>query len=192
MSEEKKGFFNSLSAGAPLFPLLVLFGLNAVDELDRTAFNILVPNIRDAFHLNIQGVVTLSSLVGLAVVFLEIPLSFYADRANRVRIAVIGAAAWAFFSFLTGLAGTLFLLGVARAGAGIGRSVNNPTHNSLLSDYYDVTVRTNVFSFYRAANAVGQFSGPLLAGVIAYFLGYKWAFYLLAIPTVVFVVIGTR
>ena len=30
----------------PVFPLLILFGLNAVDELDRTAFGILLPNIR--------------------------------------------------------------------------------------------------------------------------------------------------
>src|ERR671923_2523887 len=38
---------------APLFPLVVLFGLNAVDELDRTAFAVLLPNIRDWFGLNL-------------------------------------------------------------------------------------------------------------------------------------------
>src|SRR5688572_10761646 len=31
-----------VTGGAPVYPLLVLFGLNAVDELDRTAFGILL------------------------------------------------------------------------------------------------------------------------------------------------------
>lgn len=31
-----------VTGGGPTFPLVVLFGLNAVDELDREAFNILV------------------------------------------------------------------------------------------------------------------------------------------------------
>ena len=51
--------------GAPLFPLLVLFGLNAVDELDRTAFAVLLPDIRDEFGLNLTGIL---GLVGVGVV----------------------------------------------------------------------------------------------------------------------------
>ena len=35
----------------------VLFGLNAVDELDRTAFNVLLPNIRDWFGLSLTSLV---------------------------------------------------------------------------------------------------------------------------------------
>ena len=46
----------------PVFPLLILFGLNAVDELDRTGFGILLPNIRDAFGMSNTGIL---SLVGL-------------------------------------------------------------------------------------------------------------------------------
>ena len=38
---------STITLGAPAFPLVVLFGLNAVDELDRTAFAVLLPDIRD-------------------------------------------------------------------------------------------------------------------------------------------------
>ena len=34
--------------------------------------------------------------------------------------------------------------GIARAGAGLGRAVNDPVHNSLLADYYDIPVRPRV------------------------------------------------
>ena len=41
------GTANADGAGAPLLPLGVLFGLNTVDELDRPAFAVLLPEIRD-------------------------------------------------------------------------------------------------------------------------------------------------
>jgi hypothetical protein len=48
------------------------------------------------------------------------------------------------FSIMTGLAPTLLALGIARAGSGLGRAVNEPVHNSLLADYYDIPVRPGV------------------------------------------------
>ena len=36
----------------PLYALVVLAALNLVDELDRTAFGILLPTIRDAFGMS--------------------------------------------------------------------------------------------------------------------------------------------
>ena len=37
-----RSWLRSIAGDGPLYPLLILFGLNAVDELDRTAFGILV------------------------------------------------------------------------------------------------------------------------------------------------------
>ena len=38
-------YFNEISAGYAIFPLVVLFGLNALDEADRDMFGVLAPNI---------------------------------------------------------------------------------------------------------------------------------------------------
>ena len=181
---------SAVTLGAPTFPLIVLFGLNAVDELDRAAFAVLLPDIRDHFGLNNAGALRLVALTTIAVLLIEIPLSFYCDRGNRVRIATIGATVWALFSFGTGAAvvvGSLGMLVAMRIGAGIGRAVVTPTHSSLLSDYYEPAARVKVFSAHRQANSVGQILGPLLAGVIAAWLGLEWPFFLFAIPTLVFV-----
>ena len=114
---------SAITLGAPTFPLIVLFGLNAVDELDRAAFGVLLPDIRDHFDLTNAGALQLVSLTTIAVLLIEIPLSFYCDRGNRVRIATIGATIWALFSFGTGgavVVGSLGLLIVTRIGAGRG------------------------------------------------------------------------
>ncbi len=183
---------SAITQGAPIYPMLVLFGLNAADELDRQAFVVLVPNIQEHFNLSIQGILTLSSLVAVAVLFLEIPLAHYADRRSRVRIAAGGATAFGAFSFATGLAPTVATLGVARAGSGLGRAVTGATHPSLLSDYYQINARPQVFAFHSAANAVGQFAGPILGGLIAFYLGWRWPFFFFAIPTAVLVVLALR
>ncbi len=177
----------ALGGGAPLLPLLILFGLNAVDELDRSAFGLLLPEIRDHFGLDLKGVTALSAAVIPASLLFALPIARLADRHRRVPIAIVGAATWGVFCFFTGLAPTVFLLGATRVGAGLGRAVNGPTHPPLLADYYAPAVRAKVFSAHRIANPVGQFFAPLIAGFIAGIVGWRAPFLVFAGPTLVFV-----
>jgi ABC-type branched-subunit amino acid transport system ATPase component/predicted MFS family arabinose efflux permease len=187
-----RGRFRGVLGGAPAYPLVVLFGLNAVDELDRTAFGVLLPEIREEFGLSIQGVLTLIGVVSLGALALQVPIAALADRTKRVRLAWIGAAAWACFSFMTGLAATIWLLAIARAGSAIGKATVDPTHNSLISDYYPPELRPRVFSIHRAANATGQIVGPASAGLLAASFGWRVPFFVFAVPTLVFVVLAWR
>ena len=181
-----------VAGSGPVFALLILFGLNCVDELDRTGFGILLPNVRDAFGMSNTGILTLVALTLLGAFLMQMPIAVWADRGNRVFITLLGAATWAAFSIMTGLSTAIWMLIVARAGAGIGRAVVDPTHASLLSDWFPVDRRPAVFSFHRAANVLGQFLGPLLAGGIAYLTDWRVPFLVFAVPTVILVVLGTR
>ncbi|MEY2468439.1 MAG: hypothetical protein QOF21_1137 [Actinomycetota bacterium] len=183
---------SSVTLGGATFPLLVLFGLNAVDELDRAAFGVLLPDIRDHFDLTNKQALAMVSVSVIAVLLIEIPLSFYADRGRRVRIAAIGAALWGIFSIGTGLAITVAMLVLMRIGAGGGRAVVTPTHNSLLSDYYAPEARVKVFSFHRQANSVGLILGPLIGGGLGTWLGWRAPFFVFAVPTFIFVVLALR
>jgi ABC-type branched-subunit amino acid transport system ATPase component/MFS family permease len=183
---------DTLTGAGPTYPLLILFGLNAVDELDRTAFGVLLPNIREEFGLNLTVLLTIVALVGAAALALQIPIAQLADRTNRTRLALTGAVVWAVFSFATGLAWTLWALAVARGGSGIGKAVVDPTHNSLLADYYEPEQRPKVFAFHRAANLVGQMTGPIVAGLLAFQFGWRVPFIVFAVPTLLLVVAGLR
>jgi ABC-type branched-subunit amino acid transport system ATPase component/MFS family permease len=183
-----------ITGAAPLFPLAVLFGLNAVDELDRTAFQVLTPEIRDAFGLSLFGVAILTVAVLPVALLVELPVAYFADRRNRTRMAAGGAALWAGFTLLTGVAGlaaSLTLLYVARGGSALGKTFN-ATHNSLLADYYPQEARARVFYAHRLANSVGQFVGPLAAGLLAAVFTWETPFFVLALPTVVFVFLALR
>jgi branched-chain amino acid transport system ATP-binding protein len=193
MTDSKRPWWRPVVvAGASGFPLFVLFGLNAVDELDRAAFAVLLPEIRDEFGLDLQGILTLIAVVSLGALLLQVPIANFADRHSRVRIAWVGAVVWGLFSVLTGLATSLLVLAIARNGSAVGKAVVDPTHNSLLSDYYDVDVRPRVYSWHRAANAVGGFVGPIVAGLLGAAYGWRLPFFVFALPTMVFVVLAWR
>ena len=184
-----------ITNGAPLFPLGVLFGLNAVDELDRQAFSVLLPEIKEHFNLSLTGVTTLLAVITPMSLLLSPLVGHLADRKNRVGLARGGAALWSLFSALTALVPNVVLLGVARAGSTVAKIVNDPTHNSLLPDFYDVDTRVKVYSAHRSANNLGRFLAPLFAGgLIVSILGLSWRvpFLLFAIPTLVLVILSLR
>jgi branched-chain amino acid transport system ATP-binding protein len=185
-------WLRDVCAGQPVYPLLILFGLNAVDELDRTAFGILLPEIRDHFDLDLSTALSLVALSAVAALALQVPIAQWADRSRRVPLAVVGALTWAVFSGMTGLATGIVILTIARSGSSIGKAVIDPTHNSLLADYYPIEARARIYSFHRAANAVGAFVGPLTAGALAYAFGWRTPFLLFVIPTVILAILALR
>ena len=174
------------------YPLFVLFGLNAVDELDRTAFAVVLPEIGDSFGLDTQGLLTVVALSALASLLLAVPIGYYADRIPRIPLCILGAVLWGIFSMFTGLAVTVLMLGIARAGSGLGRAFNEPLHNSLLADYYAIPNRPRVYYVHRLANATGQFVGPFAGGLLAYALGWRAPFLVFVGPTLLFVFLATR
>ena len=183
---------SAITLGAPAFPLFVLFGLNAVDELDRSVFAVLLPDIRDHFGMSDSGALALVALTTVAVLLIEVPLSFYCDRRNRVKIATVGAAMWAMFAVGTGFAVSVAMLAAMRIGAGGGRAVVTPTHSSLLSDWYQPEARVKVFAAHRQANSVGQIVGPAIGGLLAVWFGWRTPFFVFAVPTVIFVLLALR
>ncbi|HEY1739505.1 MAG TPA: MFS transporter, partial [Acidimicrobiia bacterium] len=185
-------YFDELTRGEALFPLIVLFGLHAVEQLDQNAFAVVAPDIQRAFGLSTAGIGAIVGLTALASLIIEIPLAFYSDRLARVMLAVVGAAVWAVFGFATGLAATLWFLVVARSGANLGRAVVTPTHNSLIADYYPIEARTDTYGFHALAVPTGSFIGAAFGGLFAYWWGWKAPFLIFVIPTIVFVILGVR
>ena len=105
----------SITDGAPFYPLVVLFGLNAVDELDRTAFGILVPEIRDEFGLDLQGVLTLIAFVSLCALTLQVPIAMLAACTASSRLPLLASASLAMASAWNRKYGLLDLLAARRS-----------------------------------------------------------------------------
>jgi ABC-type branched-subunit amino acid transport system ATPase component/predicted MFS family arabinose efflux permease len=185
------GGLRGMTAGAPALPLVVLFGLNFVDEFDRIAFAAVITEIQRAFGLSDAGIQQVAGLAGLATLLLSLPMGIVGDRINRVRLSIAAAVLWGACAVLTGVVPATFLLFLVRFGSGLGRIINEVVHPSLLADLYPREAHPKVFGLHRAANSLGAIAGPI-AGVIAAALFWQAAFVVLALPTVVFLILATR
>ena len=185
-------WLTDLSGGGPVYALAILFGFNMVEEMDRDSFGLLIPNIQKSFHMSYAGILSLVAVAALLGLSLTVPIAQLSDTSNRVRLMLIGSSIFALFSFGTGLAAFIWVLVIMRSGSGLGQATVLPTHNSLMSDWFPIAARPRVFSVYRFANALGAFVGPLMAGLLAAWLGWRVPFIVLAVPTVILVVLGLR
>ncbi len=183
-------YLRDAARGYPMLPLATLFGLSAAESIDRNVFQILGPDIRDHFHMSDTGFGALVALTLIGGLLLEVPLGYYADRLPRVRLAVTGAALWAVFGFGTGLAPTLLVLVFMRIGAGMGRAVVTPTHNSLVADYYPIEARADAYGLHGLGDPLGEFTGAAIGGLLAHVFGFRTPFLVFVIPTLFFVVVG--
>ena len=192
MPRGPKRFFTEVSGGEALLPLIVLVGLNGVNQLDQTGFGILAPDIRDQFHLSNGQFLTLVALTLIGGLLATVPLAYYSDRLQRVALAIVGAAVWTVFGLGTALAVGVLMLVIARSLAGLGRAVITPTHNSLLADYYPPEVRADVYGAHAIGLAIGATLGPLIAGGLAQLYNWRVPFVVFVIPSLIFVLLGMK
>jgi branched-chain amino acid transport system ATP-binding protein len=183
---------DEITGAGPALPLLILTGLNAIDELARTSFIVVAPTVADDFGVGLAGIVVPFALAFAAALGLAVPIGTLADRHNRVRLAMLGGTVFAVFMALVGLSPNVWFLAGFLAGANLGKAVIDPSHTSLIADYYAVELRPRVFSFHRAGNAVGALLGAISTGYIAHELGWRAPFFVFAVPTAVLVLVGGR
>jgi MFS family permease len=185
-----KARLDEICGGEPTFPLTVLFLLFFFDEFDTAAFNVLAPNIREAFDLSRAAFGFIVVLNLTIVLLLAVPAGYYGDRLPRRKLVIAGAVIAGIFSFLTGLAPVLAMLILFRLGNGIGRLLNDSIHNSLLADYYKPLDRPRVFAAHRNGIYFGTIVGSALAGGMAALFDWRAAFAVLLIPIVVTGLLG--
>jgi branched-chain amino acid transport system ATP-binding protein len=177
-------YFENAAGGPFIFPLAVLFLIYFFDEFDTAAFGTLAPEIEKSFHLT-DARFAVIVLLNLTIVLLAaVPVGYAGDRLPRRTLIVVGGIVAGVFSFATGLVTTVGLLLLVRVFNGFGLLVNDPIHTSLLSDYYPPDKRPNVFATHRNAARVGAVFGPMVAGLVAWAIGWRASFLILIVPIV--------
>ena len=176
----------------PIFPLAVLFFLNAVDEFDSRAFLTLGPEIRDEFGLSASGFGVIAGFTFVLVLLGGMPVGWISDRVKRTRLVLLAAALWSIMSVGTGFAPAIWILTITRFFSGTGRVFNETVHSSLLTDYYPQHLHGRIFGIHRAGNPVGLIFGGLMAGAIADLLGWRASFFIVAIPTLFVAFVALR
>lgn len=173
--------------------VIVMTLLNFIDELPRT-IRVLAPDIQQTLGISDTVLLGVLGFGGVALVLGAVPMAALADRMKRVVIIPIASLFWAVTTFLSGAVANAFQLFLTNAGTGLGQAYRIPVSNSLLSDTYPIQARSRIFAFESLGRPIGQLTGPLIVGGIATIVGgtqgWRWAFYIVAIPPVIVALIS--
>jgi MFS family permease len=104
------------------------------------------------------------------------------DEERRLRMASGGYLVTAAATGAIGLAGAVWQVGLARAGAWVARGFRSPARDAMLASLAPPEAYGRAFGLERAGDNLGAVAGPLLAAGFVSWLGIRHTLYLSAIP----------
>ena len=181
---------HAMPRGYARYVLGVMVGINFLNYLDRYILPAVATRIQAEFHLTDSQVGLLGSAFLLVYAVATIPFGIWADRGVRKTVVGIGVTIWSLATLFTGLARSYVQLFLARAVLGIGEASYYPAGTALLADYFKKEGRARAMSVWAAGTAVGIAVGFAGGGIVASTLGWRAAFYMTAVPGLVFAVLA--
>lgn len=172
-----------VSAPRRYYTLFILMIAYACAFLDRSVLSIVLPQLKQAFHIGDTGLGFLSGLAfAVFFVFFGLPAAVLADRGNRRNIIAAAVALWSVMTALCGFAGNFVQLALARVGVGAGEGGLTPPAHSIISDLFPHERRATALSVYSVGIYIGVIVGLACGGYIAQHFGWRETFFVMAAP----------
>ena len=168
----------AIAAGSPpsrraWFVLGILCFVYVLNFLDRQLLAILAKPIRDELGLT-HGQIGLISGLYFALFYcvLSVPVAWFADRSNRVRVVALACGLWSAATAACGLAGNYGQLAGARMLVGVGEAGGVPPSYAIISDYFRPGTRGTALGLYNLGPPIGNALGVAFGASIA--AAYSW------------------
>ncbi len=166
----------------PRTALIVLTALNLLNYADRNVLFAVQPLVQDEFHLsNAQIGYLTSAFLGFYMIAAPFvgPL---ADRYSRKLIIVLGALFWSALTLLTAVTHTYTELLIRHTLVGVGEATFVTIAPTFVADLFAERVRGRILGVFYLAIPVGSAAGYLLGGYLAPHHGWRFPFYIAAVP----------
>jgi len=165
-----------------LAPVFILMAVATLERFSNQSVSVLLPNIRDTFHISNGAAISAATLTSILPALLSPFAGYLSDRVDRIRLAQIATLVVGIVAVLLGLAPWFWLFIVLLLVSGLGLLINFPTHSSLITDYYRPEALGTTFTFYLfATTAIGVIAGPI-GGGLTQLWGWRSAFVILGAP----------
>ena len=180
----------TISRSARRYALGILVVVYTFNFIDRQILAILLPAIKAEFLVDDW---VLGFLAGFAFALfyatLGIPIATLADRWNRRNLIAIAVAIWSLMTALSGAAGNIVHLALARIGVGIGEAGCSPAAHSLIADYYPPNQRSTAMGIYSLGISLGIMTAYLAGGWVAQNIGWRAAFLIVGLPGLILAIV---
>jgi EmrB/QacA subfamily drug resistance transporter len=164
----------------PTAPLLILLTGSAgcaMTVLDTNIVAIVLPGIARDLNATFADIEWMVSAYVLCFAALLLPAGSIADRFGRRRAFLGGIALFTAASLLCGLAPTAVALYCARAAQGMGAAFLVASALAIIGhSFHEEAERGRAWAIWGAVMGLTMVASPILGGVIARTLGWRWAF----------------
>ncbi|MBI3458208.1 MAG: MFS transporter [Candidatus Rokubacteria bacterium] len=172
--------------------LAVLFAINLFNYVDRQIISGVLSLVQRDFAASDAALGALGSAFMILYLTGSIPLGVLGDRLSRTRLIAVGVAVWGAATVLSGLARSYGQLFLTRALVGIGEASYGPTATAMVSDLFPKSRRGFVNGLFNAAIPVGGAIGVMVGGVVGSRFGWRAAFFLVGVPSVLLAALAWR
>ena len=169
------------TAPSGFWVLLTCSLVSSLIMLDSNIVAVSLPAIGRAIGASFTDIQWVISAYVLTYASLLLASGNYADLYGRRKAMVIGLLVFGLASVGCGLATTPTLLNVARGIQGVGGALLLTASLAIISDAFKGTERTRAYAFWGASLGIALAVGPIVGGVIASTIGWRWVF-LMNIP----------
>lgn len=169
---------STLRLTAPFLPVgAALFCV----QLDFFSLTLALPTIADDLDTTVTDLQWLLSGYMIALGSLLIPGGRAGDVLGRRTVLLLGVALFGLTSLVCGLVSSVPVLIAARIAQGAGAAMIMPTALALVTNATSEEVRPRVTGALLGIAGVGTALGPVVGGVLASTVGWRWVF-LLNVP----------
>ncbi len=163
----------------------------AMTVLDTNVVAMVLPTIAREFSASFADVEWVISTYVLCFASLLLPAGALADRFGRRTVFLIGIGAFAFSSWLCGVADSAASLYLARALQGASAAFQLAPALAIIGHtFHRDEERNRAWSIWGGIMGLTMVLSPIIGGLIAHSLGWRWAFYI-NIPTGIVLALAT-
>ena len=166
----------------PRAALVILTALNLLNYIDRSVLFAVQPLVQGEFHISKTQVGYLTSAF---LLFYMIAAPFtgpLADRYSRKLIIILGAVFWSGLTLLTAVTHTYTELLIRHTLVGIGEATFVTIAPTFVADLFPEERRGRILGIFYLAIPVGTAAGYLLGGRLGPTQGWRFPFYVAAVP----------
>src|SRR5438067_10583916 len=166
----------------PRTALALLTALNLLNYIDRSVLFAVQPLVQSEFHLSNAQVGYLTSAF-LGFYMLAAPFTGpLVDRYSRKLIIVLGAVFWSALTLLTAVTHNYWELLVRHTLVGVGEATFVTIAPTFVADLFPESKRGRILGIFYLAIPVGTAAGYILGGKLSLHHGWRFPFYVAAIP----------
>lgn len=175
----------SLGGPAQLRAVFLLAAVLAVASADSATVGAIGSNLEQALRIGngqIGLLVSVSTGVGALA---TLPVGILVDRISRTRLLSVSLVLWCAAMIASGAAVSYPMLLVSRLALGAVVATATPAVASIIGDLFPAADRGRAYGFVLAGELLGAGVGLLAGGDIAAVLGWRAAFWALAVPSLI-------